>query len=293
MGILDDSSNQKPIVALEPKSSQRGIFTAVFVILALLIAGEIYSLSRFSSLRTSVQTDQARMAQQVNANLAKKVQDMDNANAQALDELRAELESTSTQMSATEKKALRNSHYAGYLVRQLAQQQTQSAAELHQELAKKADQQMVGTLSQNVSATQNDLADTKRTMGTLTSDLGMTRSKFGTMIATNHNDIVELQKQGSRDYYEFTLTQNHQQKVAGVGLVLKKANTGHHTFNVDMYYNDMRVTRKSLAVDQPVFFAPQYTHSFDELVVYQVAPHKVVGYISTPKGAIQQQMAAR
>lgn len=293
MGILDESPNKKPVVIQEPKSSHRGVFTAVFVILALLIVGEIYSLTRFSSLRGSIQADQVRMTHQVNANIAARMQDLENSNVQALDELRTELESTTTRMSAREKRALRNAHDANDLVRKLAQQQNQSAAEIRQALSLKADQTQVGTLSHNVSATQNDLADTKRTVGTITSDLGMTRSKFGTMIATNHNDIVELQKLGSRDYYEFTLTQNHQEKVAGIGLVLKKTSTGHHTFNVDMYYNDMRVTRKNLAIDQPLFFAPQYTHSFDELVVYQVAPRKVVGYISTPKGAVKEQMAAR
>jgi len=292
MGILDASPEQKPVATQEQKSGQAGKFTAVFVILALLVAGEIYALSSFFSLRTSLQADQARMAQQVNDNLAKKVQDLENSNAQSLDELRTELESTTTQMSATERKALVNAHYAGSLVRKLAQQENQSAVELRQELSQKADQQQVGTLSQNVSATQNDLASTKRTVGTLTSDLGMARSKLGTMIATNHQDIVELQKLGSRDYYEFTLTQNHRANVAGIGLVLKKSNTGHHTFNLDMVYNDMKVTRKNLAIDQPMFFAPQNTHSFDELVVYQVAPHKVVGYISTPKGAFKQQLAA-
>ncbi|MGH9357771.1 MAG: hypothetical protein ACRD1O_01185 [Terriglobia bacterium] len=293
MGILDEPSNQKqPVVMPEPKPSHTGTFTAVFVILALLIAGEIYSLTKLSSLRTAVQSDQAHMAEQLNASLSAKVQDMETSNTQSLDALRAELESTTTRMSATEKKALKNAHYAGYLAHQLSQQQNQNAAEFRQELSRKADQQQVGVLSNNVSATQNDLANTKRTVGTLTSDLGMSRSKLGTMIATNHNDIVELRKLGSRDYYEFTLTQNHRENVAGVGLVLKKANTGHHTFNVDMFYNDMRITRKNLAIDQPTFFAPQYKYNFYELVVYQIAPHKVVGYVSTPKGAFQQQMAA-
>ncbi len=293
MGILDEPSNHKPpVVVQEPKPSHTGAFTAIFVILALLIAGEIYSLTRLSSLRTSVHADQARIAEQLNANLSAKVQDMETSSAQSLDALRAELESATAQMSVREKTALRNSHYAGYLVRQLSQQESQNAAELRQELSRKADQQQLGTLSSNVSATQSDLASTKRTVGTLASDLGMARSKFGTMIATNHNDIVELQKLGSRDYYEFTLDQNHRDNVAGIGLVLKKASLSHHTFNMDMYYNDMRVRRNSLAIDQPMFFAPQYKHNFYELVVYQIAPHKVVGYISTPKGALQQQMAA-
>lgn len=292
MGILDEPEKQPPVVVQEPKSSHTGTFTAIFVILALLIAGVIYSLTRLSSMQSSLQSEQARLAQQLNASLSSKVQDMETSNNQSLDALRAEIESTAAKMSATENKALRSSHYAGFLVHRLSKQEDQNAAAFRQQLAQKADQQQLGALSTNVSKTQTDLASTKATVGTLTSDLGMARSKLGTMIATNHNDIVELQKLGSRDYYEFTLVQNHRQSVAGVGLILKKANTGHHTYNVDMYYNDMRVRRSNLAIDQPMFFAPQTRHNFYELVVYQIEPHKVIGYISTPKGAFQQQMAS-
>jgi hypothetical protein len=238
-----------------------------------------------------MRASQTQLAKKLNGELSAQVQQLANANAQSLEELRSSLDDTASQMSATEKRALARAHYAGYLVRKLEKQENKNAAELRQEIAQKADQQQLGTLTQDVSSTKSDLAVTKTTVTTLASDLGMTRSRLGTLIATNHNDIVALQKLGQRDYYEFELVKNQKKVVAGVGLVLKKANTKHHLFNVDMIYNDMRVTRKDLAIDSPIFFAPRYAHEFYELVVYQLAPGWVKGYISTPKGALAEVAA--
>lgn len=289
---IDDVPEPKPVVVQAPKHEHTGIFAAIFVILALLIIGEIYTLTRFSSLRTDLVSQQARMNRQLNTDLSAKLQDLQNANAQSLEELRSELDSTATEMSSREKRALARAHYAGNLVKKLEREQNANVQQLQQALAQKADQQQVGSLTQDVTTAKTNLAQTQKTMNTLASDLGMARSHLGTLIATNHQDIAALQKLGQRDYYEFTLDQNQKKTVAGVALTLKHTSTGHHTYNVDMFYNDMKVTRKNLAIDQPIFFAPHYIHSFYEMVVYQVASRKVVGYISTPKGALQE-MASR
>lgn len=289
-----NNSEERPVVVQQTaKPDHTGAFIAIFVVLALLIIGEIYSLGRFSSLRSALESQQTKMNNQMSADLANKVQALQNANSQALDQLRSELDTTATTMSANEKKALRNAGYAGYLVRKLQKKDAQNTQQLQAALATKADQTQLGSLTQDVSSTKTDLASTKKTMSTLVSDLGMSRSKLGTLIATNHQDIVALQKLGEREYFEFALNQNERKTVGGVGLQLKHANMKHHIFNMDMFYNDMRVTRKNLAIDQPVFFAPKYTHSFYELVIYQIGPHDVKGYVSAPKGSTQREMASR
>lgn len=287
------NTDSKPVVVQQaPKPDHTGAFIAIFVILALLIIGEVYSLGRFSSLRTELSQQQAKANQQLSADLSNKVQQLQNANAQSLDQLRAELDSTVTNMSANEKKALHNAGYAGYLVRKLQKEEAQNTQQIQATLATKADQQQLASVTQDAAATKDELAKTKTNVSTIANDLGMARSNMGTLIATNHQDIVALQKLGSRDYYEFTLNQNEKKTVGGVALTLRHANMGHHTFNVDMFYSDMKVTRKNLAIDQPVFFAPKYSHTFYEMVVYQIGPHFVKGYVSTPKGAVQQEMAS-
>lgn len=282
----EDFPEDRPMLVTKPDHT--GKFVAIFVVLGLLIIGEIYSFSRMGSLRTQLQGDQTRLANKLNSDLSAKVQDLANANAQSLEELRSSLDDTATQMSATEKQALARAHYASYLVRRLQKQESQNAQQLRQELSQKADQQQVGSLSQGLTATKSDLSSTNTKLATLASDLGMARSQLGTLIATNHNDIAALQKLGSRDYYEFAIDRNERKTVAGITLVLKKSNMKSHTFNVNMIYNDMTVTRKNLPIDSPVFFAPRYMHQFYEMVVYQLGPGWVKGYISTPKGAVDQ-----
>lgn len=282
---------QRPVPPPARRHEHTGTFVAIFVILALLIIGEIYGYGRFSSLRSALESQQARMVHQLDTELSAKIQDLQNTNAQALDELRSELDNTATAMNTREKQALAHAHYAGTLVRRLQREQRRTSAKLQQAISQKADQKQVGALSNDVTSTKSDLARTSRTVNTIASDLGMARSHLGTLIATNHQDIVALQKLGQRDYYEFTLNQGHRKNVAGISLDLRRTSTRNHTFNLDMYYNDMKVSRKNLAIDQPVFFAPQYTHQFYELVVYQVKSREVVGYVSTPKGAIQSEVS--
>ncbi|MGH9378553.1 MAG: hypothetical protein ACRD1I_07120, partial [Terriglobia bacterium] len=187
-------TDQNPVVLQPaPKPDHTGAFIAIFVILALLIIGEVYSLGRFSSLRTELSSQQAKANQQLNADLSGKVQQLQNANAQALDQLRTELDSTATNMNANEKKALRNAGYAGYLVRKLQKEEAASTQQLQATLATKADQQQLTSITQDAASTKNDLAKTKTNVSTIANDLGMARSGLGTLIATNHQDIVALQ----------------------------------------------------------------------------------------------------
>jgi hypothetical protein len=111
----------------------------------------------------------------------------------------------------------------------------------------------------------------------------MARSDMGTLIARNHDDIETLRKLGQRNYYEFTLTKNEQQTVAGVGLMLKKTNLKRHRFNLNLLTNDMAIPKDNRTIDEPVFFTAGKSREFNELVVNTIEQNKVTGYISTPK----------
>jgi len=169
------------------------------------------------------------------------------------------------------------------MVAQLQNQQDQQEEQLREQIARKADQAQINSLSQDVTATKSDLDNTKKTVGVLTSDLGMARSELGTLIARNHDDIEALRKLGQRNYYEFTLTRGESQKIAGVGLMLKKTNVKHHSFNLNLLTDDMEVEKNNRTVNEPVFFSVGGAKGFYELVVNKVEQNKVTGYVSTPK----------
>jgi hypothetical protein len=266
-------------------------FVAIFGVLALLVVGEIISLSKVSSLNSSFQTEQTQLAQtrkDLSDQLASKVAEIESSDAQQLEALRTELDKTAKGMGSTG----RQLNNAKALVATLQQKTAQQAEELKQEISKKADEEKVGALSQDLSGTKTDLSSTKQNVDTLTKDLGMARSELGTLIARNHNDIDALRMMGERDYYEFTLNKGQKQDVAGVGLILKKTNVKRSRFDLTLLADDMAIDKKSKTVNEPVAFYLVGSKRPYEVVVNRVVSNQVTGYISTPKGAVNPRVAS-
>ncbi len=268
-------------------SGHTGTFVAIFVVLALLAIGQIYSLSRIGSIRESLEAQQTvfqkTMTNQVDQQFTTRMAAMESSNAQQLDGLRKEIDDASKRSSVANRELRR----ARTMVDKLQKDQEQRAEMLQQELAKKADQQQVGALTQDVSETKVNLDSTKKLLDSTRSDLGMARSELGTLIARNHDEIDTLRKLGERDYFEFTVEKGHPARAANVGLVLKKADVKRHKFNVVLQADDMDVEKKDRTVNEPVFFYLKGQKRFYELVVNKVESNKVTGYISTPKGAVE------
>lgn len=270
-----------------------GPWVLVFVVLGLLVIGEVYSLTRLGSI-SSVQAQQASLQKQVQESrdqLASKLSSLEDANAQQLDALRSELDSTAKKMGAGGTALARARKLVTKLQQETQAQNDQLKQELSQQIAKKADTEQMNAVSQDVAATKSDLGSTKQNLDTLKNDLGMARSEMGTLIARNHDDIETLRKLGERNYFEFTLARNQEQKVAGIGLMLKKTNVKKHQFNLNLLTDDMQIAKNGRTVDEPIFFSAAGSKSFYELVVNKVNQNQVSGYISTPKFA-QPELAA-
>lgn len=277
---------------LEPEKPADGFshtpkFVAIFAVLALLAIGQIFTLTKMSSVRESLEAQQAAfqktLTNQVDQQLTTRAAAVETANAQQIDALRKEIDDASKR-SSTAGRELRK---ARAMVTQLQTEQRQRAAMLQAELSKKADQQEVGTLSQDVSATRTELDSTKELLESTRADLGMSRSELGTLIARNHDEIEVLRRMGDRDYFEFTAGKGQPVRVANLGLILKKTNTKRHRFNIILQADDMDVPKRDRTVNEPIFFYVKGQKRFYELVVNKVESNKVTGYISTPKGAVQ------
>jgi hypothetical protein len=263
-----------------------GPWVIVFVVLGLLVLGEIYSLAKLGSIG-SIQSEQANLqnqVQQTNQQVAAKLSSLQDANAQQLDALRAELDTAAKQAkSPTASRALLRERKQLALLEKQEQEQGTEIAAAKADLANKVNNSDFAAMGKDMADTKTDLGTTKQTVSTLQNDLGMARSDMGTLIARNHDDIETLRKLGQRNYYEFTLTKNEEQTVAGVGLMLKKTNVKRHRFNVNLLTNDMAVPKDNRSIDEPVFFTTGKSREFYELVVNTVDQNKVTGYVSTPK----------
>jgi hypothetical protein len=280
--------------APEVRAERSGLdekFKVVLAVLVLLLIGEIYSFSRIHTLRNDFQGQEvqtrSQLSSQFNQQLATKMAEMEQANAQQMQALKTQLDDASKHLGAQRGEL----HRARLLVTKLQDEHNQQVGELKHEIALKADQQQLGALTEDVSSTKTDLGKTKQNVDSLAESLGLTRTKFGTLIARNHDEITALRKLGERDYFEFTASRHNPIRVGGVGLDLKKTNAKHHRFNVDLMIDDLWISKKDRTINEPVFFSVRGSRTFCELVVNRVDKDKITGYISTPKGTVQ--MASR
>jgi hypothetical protein len=284
---IDEPTNQESLLKTEESHAIR--FVVIFLVLAALVIGEIYTLHQFKAVRDSLQTQTGKTLRANTAEITDRFAALEHANNQKLEAIRQELEQATKRVGSTGKQFSR----ARAMVMQLQKEQVQQSEALKQEIARKADQQQFLALSQDVSSAKTDLDGTKKAVSSLTQDLGMARSELGTMIARNHDDIEQLRKMGERDYFEFTLNRNQLQHIGSVGLLLKRANVKRNRFTLALTADDITTEKKDRTVNEPVFFYVAGSKKPYELVVNKVEPHRVVGYISVPKGAVQMQVASR
>jgi hypothetical protein len=283
-----DRVPEQEVLDMEPESSgSRGKFLLIFLVLAALAVGEIYTIHKINSMREALEAQQTQTRKQLRAEfqdqLAGRLSAIENANVRQFDALKDELDSAAKRVGATGGELKR----ARAMVARLQDQQHKEAEQLQAELAQKADQQQVGALNQDVSAQRTDLDNTKKALDSVRSDLGMARSEMGTLIARNHDDIEQLRKMGERDYFEFTLNRKAPARVAGVGLTLTKTNVKRHRFNLELLADDVQVEKKDRTINEPIFFYVSGSKRPYELVVNEVKVDQVKGYLSAPKGATQ------
>ncbi len=266
-------------------------FKVVLGVLILLLIGEVYSLSRIHSLRTEFKGQESQTRSQLttlfNQQMAAKISEVEQTNAEELQALRAEMDAQSRHLGSQGGELRR----AKLMVSKLQNENAQRVNELKHEIALKADQQQLGALTEDVSSTRSDLGRTKKNVDSLAETLGLTRTKFGTLIARNHDEIAALRKLGERDYFEFTAQRHQAIRVGRVGVYLKKTNVKHHLFNLDLMVDDVWLNKKSHTINEPIFFSQSGSHAFCELVVNRVDKGKITGYISVPKASTE--MAAR
>jgi DNA anti-recombination protein RmuC len=145
----------------------------------------------------------------------------------------------------------------------------------------------VGGVRTEVAATRTELDKTISDLRRMTGDMGV----MSGLIATNSTELDALKKLGERDYFEFTIVKSAPvQKVGGVQLALKKADTKRNRFTVDVVADDRRVEKKDKGLNEPVQFYTSQARQPFELVVNEIAKDKITGYISVPK---VKQMARR
>src|SRR5690242_10504752 len=156
---IDEVKTESTSNTFPPESSNHtSIFLVIFLILAGLVVGEVYSIKQIDAVHDQITAAQAKDHAALEDQISSKVSAIENSSAQALEAMKTELDQTADRMGSTGKQL----QHARTLVTQLQKQQEDQANELKQELATKADQQQVGALTEDVSAAKTDLEQTKK-----------------------------------------------------------------------------------------------------------------------------------
>ena len=176
---------------------------------------------------------------------------------------------------------------------ELMRRQEADAKRLESEQAKA--QQQIGAVSSDVSSVKTDVGGVKTDVAQTKTELQNTQAQLQSMkgdmgvqsglIATNHDELEILKHKGDRNYYEFTLHKNKRQPVSTVGLELKKADTKHSRYTLEVYADDKQIEKKDRGLNEPVQFYTGKDNLLYELVVNSVDKNTVKGYVSTPKSA--------
>jgi hypothetical protein len=118
----------------------------------------------------------------------------------------------------------------------------------------------------------------------LEGNLDSTRDELNGSIAKTHEELVALAKRGERSYFEFDLTKSKQfQRVGPLTLSLRKADTKHKSYDVQMIVDDNQLTKKHVNLYEPIWIHTENESQPVQVVVNRVEKNLIHGYVSAPK----------
>jgi hypothetical protein len=139
-----------------------------------------------------------------------------------------------------------------------------------------------------LSAQQEQLDNNTTAIGQARQDLedklNSTHDELNGAIAKNHDELVALEKQGERNYYEFEIDKSKQfQKVGPMGISLRKVNQKHKYYDVALMVDDQQLEKKNVNLYEPMMIRTADVPQPVEIVVNEIHNKTIKGYISEPK----------
>ncbi len=234
----------------------------------LLGGGSAYALHERSKAQLMAESNESlsgslgQMQQEVNA-LRQQIADLTATRAQA---------PAPAPKPVPERRPVRRAHSISKVIVRPPQQPTEDPRipQMQAELA--AEQQQL-------AGTRQDLDNAR---AELNGRLDSTRDQLSTTIAKNHDELVELEKRGERNYFEFQLDKSKNfDRVGPIRLSLRKADTKHDSFNLAMMVDDNQLQKKNISLYEPLRI--DVDGESLEVVVNQISKNHIQGYVSEPK----------
>src|SRR5579875_321930 len=203
-------------------------------------------------------------------------------------QLKGQFDVTAEKLGMTQQELAR----ARQLTATIQKQQRQAVQQLNAAIEQKASAQELNKLEADANtkfgSLSGDIAGNKKDLEATKEALAGAKGELSGAIARTHDELVALAHRTDRDYFEFSLARKHdRKKIGNVMIELLKTNQKQNLYTIDLFFDDKRTQRKDQALFAPVYFYVQGAPSALELVVNKLDKNSISGYISAPKGFIQ------
>ena len=264
-----------------PRTYSGALLAAIGLALLAAIAGLIWSF--VLSGRIARQEIALSNATEQNAKLAADLRETEARLRVATDELGRSLGLTQKQLDQRAQEIIRREDAQAAASKKLAAAQQQTAQQVNQVSSEVSNVKTdVGGVKTDVAQTKSDLAKAVTELQSMRGDL----TGQSTVIARNHEELVELEHRGDRNYYEFTIDKNRRKPVGTISIELRKADPKHSRFTLWIFADDRRYEKKNRNVNEPLQFYSGKQPALYEIVVNNIeSKNRVSGYLSTPKNA--------
>jgi hypothetical protein len=144
--------------------------------------------------------------------------------------------------------------------------------------------QLQAQLDQQQKLLSQTQAEVAKNRADLEGNLNSTRDELNGSIAKTHEELVALAKRGERSYFEFDLTKSKEfQRVGPLTLSLRKADTKHKSYDLQMIVDDNQLTKKHVNLYEPIWIHTENDSQPVQVVVNRVEKNLIHGYVSAPK----------
>jgi hypothetical protein len=261
-----------------PRTYSGALLAALAVSLLAAIGGLIWCATLGNRLTT--QQSELTETKQQNVALAAELRETDARLRVTTDELSKSLGLTQKQLDARAQELIRREQADNARLQSAQQQTAQQVNAVSSDLSNvKTD---VGGVKTDLGKAQTDVASALNQLQSVRGDLSSTNS----VIARNHDELVELEHKGDRNYYEFTLNKGQKKPVGTVSLELRKTDQKKSKFTLNIYADDKTYEKKDRNVNEPLQFFSGKDPQLFEIVINTIGnKNQISGYLSTPKNA--------
>ena len=283
----------KPAPELEEEKSP-GIrkTVAVAVVIAFLLMGNVYLLSRVnraqvttSTLRENTQKDIARLEEQLAFRSVQANRDLEAVHKE-LDKARRDADKQAKKQA---------SNYTERLSRKMSERQRQQQETLLSEIQGLHDmasqtESKISGVSGDVTEIKTDVEQTKSKLDEALLALEGSQDRLeavGDWVASNSEEIGILQELTERKYFAFNLVKSDKMyRVGDIHMRLKRVKPKHHQYTMELLADDQKFTKKARQANEPVQFYVSGARQPHEIVITAVKENRVVGYLSAPKSQL-------